>query len=186
LRTTLSKSVAGIVALLALSGIARLAQAQPQGSATLEEVKAAYLYNFAKFVQWPAAPQQAFRICILGNSSLQPNLEATVKGETLQGHPIEVKRTSSVADATNSCNMVYIAPTERGRLNDILRALSGKGILTVSDIPDFVNKGGMIGFVREDNRVRFAANQAAAQSAGLTLSSELLKVAVSVKTEAKR
>ena len=186
MRTTRSKSAVGIVALLALCGIARFAQAQPQASATVEDVKAAYLYNFAKFVQWPAAPQQAFRVCILGNSGLQSNLEATVNGETLQGRPIEVKRTTSIADAASSCNMIYIAQTERGRLSEILRALAGKGILTVSDIPDFVNKGGMIGFVREDNRVRFAANQAAAQSAGLTLSSELLKVAVSVKTEAKR
>ena len=184
MRTARSKPVAALLALLACCVIARAVQ--PADAASVDDVKAAYLYNFAKFVQWPAAPDRAFHICILGTSSLRTALEATVKNEKLQGHPVEVKRTSSIVEAANYCNMVYVAQSERGRLGEVLRGLGNKGILTVSDIPDFVEKGGMIGFVRQENRLRFAANQAAAQAAGLTLSSELLRVAVTVKTEAKR
>lgn len=174
-------TIAGRRLALLLGWAAFAVSAFAQNSATESEVKAAYLYNFAKFVQWPAPPSDKFRICILGSDSLGKALETTVQGERLQGRPVELKRTGSAEVAASSCDMVFIAGSERGHLGEILRSFTKNHILTVSDIPHFVDKGGIIGFVVQDNRVRFEANQDAAQNAGLTLSSELLKVAVAVK-----
>ena len=150
------------------------------------QVKAAFLYNFGKFVKWPNPPtENTFTLCILGqDTSFGTVLESIVAGESIDGKPINVRRLGN-ADEAASCRILYISSSEQNRLTAILAALNNHPVLTVSDIPKFADRGGMIQFRLEDNRVRFAINLAPAASAGIGMSSELLKVAVSVKSGKK-
>jgi uncharacterized protein DUF4154 len=145
------------------------------------EVKAAYLYNFGKFMTWPADPHSpSFRVCILGSDPFGDALERTVKGETLNGKPVSLKHV--LADGVTGCEIIFIPASEQKKLPSVLNLLKKQHVLTVSDIPQFVDKGGMIGFVMDGDRVRFEVNQAIAQDAGLQMSSQLLKVAKQVRT----
>jgi len=148
------------------------------------EVKATYLYNFARFVEWPATPaaakSDAFAICVLGQDPFGPALDSVVAGETIDGKAVLARRVMKPQDAV-SCRVLYISSSEDGRLKEIMAALNKVGVLTVSDIPQFSQRGGMIQFVEESNKIRFEVNLASAEDAGLTLSSELLKVAVIVR-----
>jgi hypothetical protein len=148
------------------------------------EVKATYLYNFARFVQWPsssaAAKSDSFAICVLGEDPFGRALDTIVAGESIDGKAALAKRVSKPQDAV-SCRVLYISSSEDSRLKEVLAALDKSGVLTVSDIPQFSRRGGMIQFVLDGNSVRFEVNLTAAESAGLTLSSELLKVAVTVR-----
>jgi hypothetical protein len=150
------------------------------------QVKAAFLYNFGKFVKWPNPPtENTFTVCILGqDTSFGTVLESTVAGESIEGKPINVRRVGNAEEAA-SCRILYISSSEKNRLSAILAALNRHPVLTVSDIPKFVDRGGMIQFLLQDNRVRFAINLAPAASAGIAMSSELLKVAVIVKSGQK-
>lgn len=160
------------------------AGAQAANHPTEYQVEAAYLFNFGKFVTWPAqtsSKRKSFGLCVLGPDPFGPVLVQTVSGETLDGKPVITKHIASTAESAG-CAIVFISSSERGRLGVLLPALAKQHILTVSDIPHFVDRGGQIGFVFEGGHVRFEVNQSAAEDAGLSLSSELLKVAVSVKT----
>lgn len=146
------------------------------------QVKAAYLYNFGKFIRWPAAGKNdSFAICVLGHDPFGPTLDATLAGETIDGRKVVATRLSRAQDAAE-CRILFISASEAARLNEILAGLGKAGVLTVSDMPQFTERGGMIQFVLEGDRVRFEVNLAAAQRAGLSPSSELLKVATSVRT----
>jgi YfiR/HmsC-like len=148
------------------------------------EVKAAYLYNFGKFVEWPsrggAAQASSFEICLLGSDPFGPVLRATLSDEKISGKTVSVKRLQSAADAPG-CRVLFIGASEEHQLMQVLAALEGSTTLTVSDMPEFLRRGGMIQFVLDGKKVRFEINLATAQRAGLTLSSELLKLAVSVR-----
>jgi hypothetical protein len=167
--------------LLLHSLLASPAQAEPETKPTQYEVEAAYLFNFGKFVAWPpvAPADSPFLICILGQDPFGPVLDHTIAGETVKGKPVQDKRIARPQDATG-CSILYISSSESGRLSKILSVIQGAPVLTVSDIPDFVQQGGMIQFVLRDGRVRFEVNLAPAQSNGFSMSSELLKVAVHV------
>ena len=157
--------------------------AQSNAGFTTHDVQAAYLYNFAKFAQWPqdrATDSEPFSICLLGEDELGKKLDDLIADETLQGRKIVARRLSS-ASAAESCQIVFIGQSEEARLSKELAALNGKPALTVSALPQFLEHGGAILFLFQNNKVRFAVNLAAAQQAGLTLSSELLKVAVYVQ-----
>jgi hypothetical protein len=145
------------------------------------QVKAAYLYNFGKFVNWPAdaGASSEFDVCVLGTDPFGPLLDATVSDSTINGKRVIAKRIARAQDAAD-CRVVFIAASESQRLSSDLAVLSRLHVLTVSDNPHFLERGGMIQFVLEGDRVRFAVNLSAAQEAGLTLSSELLKVATRV------
>jgi|SRR5579872_3965830 len=151
------------------------------------QVEATYLYNFGRFVKWPSsatvAKADAFSICVLGQDPFGPTLDSTLAGETLEGKSLKVKRISTPRDA-GECRILFISSTEENHLKEILAALDESGILTVSDMPAFSRRGGMIQFVLEGDRVRFEINLASAENARLTLSSELLKVASAVRKKA--
>jgi YfiR/HmsC-like len=154
-----------------------------QSSPTEYEVKAAYLYNFGKFVEWPAkvtAASDFFSICVLGEDPFGSTFDATIAGESINGKKVVVKRITKPQDAV-SCRILFISSSEEGRLQEILAALDKLSVLTVSDLSQFTRRGGMIRFVMEANRVRFEVNLTTAEHAGLTLSSQLLKVAISVR-----
>jgi len=154
-----------------------------QSSPTEYEVKAAYLYNFGKFVEWPAkvtAASDFFSICVLGEDPFGSTFDAAIAGESINGKKVVVKRITKPQDAV-SCRILFISSSEEGRLQEILAVLDKASVLTVSDLSQFTRRGGMIRFVMEANRVRFEVNLTTAEHAGLTLSSQLLKVAISVR-----
>jgi hypothetical protein len=147
------------------------------------EVEAAYLSNFGRFVEWPARAGSAtdpFYVCVLGQDPFGPLVDAALKGETIGGAPMLAKRIAGPEDASG-CRILFVSSAKDSQLNAILTALRTSNILTVSDMPGFTRRGGMIQFVLDGSRVRFEINIAAAQRAGLTLSSELLKVAIAIR-----
>lgn len=148
------------------------------------QVKATYLYNFGRFVKWPetaaAGKGESFSVCVLGQDPFGPVLDSTLAGEALDGKPVVLRRLSKLQDA-GECRILFISTTEEKHLKEILTALDESGVLTVSDMPGFTRRGGMIQFVLEGDKVRFEINLSSAESARLVLSSELLKVATNVK-----
>jgi len=155
-----------------------------QSKASEFEVKAAYLYNFGRFVQWSpataASKGNSFPICVFGQDPFGAVLDTTLSGESIDGKAVVAKRVSKAQDALD-CRVLYISSSEDSRLKEILVGLDKAGVLTVSDIPQFSQRGGMIQFVVVANKIRFEVNLTSAQEAGLTLSSDLLKVAVAVR-----
>jgi len=148
------------------------------------QVKATYLYNFGKYVKWPgplpASKGDSFPVCVFGQDPFGTILDSTLAGETLDGKPVILRRISRPQDALE-CRILFISSTEEKHLKEILAALDGGGVLTVSDMPGFTRRGGMIQFLLEGDKVRFEVNLASAENSKLVLSSELLKVAASVR-----
>jgi len=172
--------------------LATLLFAGPAGSAVARaqppneyEVKAAFLYNFAKFVQWPPSAfdshEDELTICVLGDDPFRGALEAIVAGKSVHGHQIAVRHVD--ADDAPKCHVLFLAATARYRTRPILAAVAGRHVLTVGDHGDFANHGGMIAFRVEDHRIRFVINTGAAAESGIEISSQLLKVAESVIAE---
>lgn len=161
---------------LALVAVIRLA-AQPP----LEyDVKAAYLLNFTKFIEWPAAAVpdgEPFRICVAGQNPFGDSLVKIVTGERVDAHPLVVQNLGR--DTPAHCQIIFFSKSEKDVAETI--AHLGPGVLTVGETGDFFNLGGAIRFVLENGRVRFDVNQAAARRAGLQVSSRLLKVARQVE-----
>lgn len=158
-----------------------------QPKPTEYQVQAAYLYNFGRFIDWPArvtgTPQDAFVVCIFGQDPFGNILNTTVAGESIRGKSVAVRRISNPQDAVN-CRILFIGSSEEERLHQILEVSDKASVLTVSDMPQFSQRGGMIQFVKEGSRIRFEINLTATQNAGLILSSELLKVAIIIRRKA--
>jgi len=170
----------------ALVGMLLAASLPAQKSKPTEnELKAVYLLNFARFTQWPPTAgiekTGSFLICVIGQDPFGASLDAVLVGESIGGNPVVAKRISKPQDAS-SCQVLYVSSSEESQLKDVLSALGKASVLTVSDIPQFSRRGGIVQFVMENNRVRFEVNLANANGAGLNLSSELLKVAVTILT----
>jgi hypothetical protein len=147
------------------------------------QVKAAYLYGFGRFVEWPAsapaASGTAFVLCVLGADPFGRVIDEVAANAVMKEKPVRIHRISQL-DESESCHTLFISSSEDVRLARLLEGLSHRAILTVSDAPQFAQRGGMIGFAVESNRVRFTVNLGAAKDAGLTLNSELLRVAATV------
>jgi hypothetical protein len=160
-----------------------LSGAQP---VPVSEVKAAFVLNFTKFVEWPDASfrddHSPFSICVIGQSSFAVDLARTVRGETVNGRPVAVEYLPGLPQPKH-CQMVVVGSMDKANDRNLLRALAalGPGILTVGDGENFVRDGGIIGFVVEKRRVRFDINQGAATRSLLTLSARLLSVARAVQ-----
>src|SRR5947209_4939769 len=151
-----------------------------QQKATEEQVKAAYLYNFGKFATWPAdANVGEFRLCVMGENPFGRELENAVKGENIGGAPVRVVYIRDVREVSG-CRVAFVSASERGRAREVVATLAKEHVLAVSDMPDFLDRGGMIALVRDGSRVRFEVNVKAADAAGIGLSSELLRVAKQV------
>jgi hypothetical protein len=152
-----------------------------QGSSPTEyQIKAAFLYNFAKFVEWPtqafAGPTSPITIGVLGKNVFGGDLEKTIRDKVINGHPLQFKEFHSVTEVTN-CQILFISPLEKNHLPEILDGLQGASVLTVSETDHFTDAGGMINFVIEDNKIHFQINNEAAKKARLTISSKLLSLA---------
>jgi hypothetical protein len=173
------------VALVATSlPASRAAAAQP----SLEyDVKAAFLYNFAKFIEWPpkafAADDAPLVFCVLGENPFQDKLGRVVNDRTANGRRIAVRPMPPGAP-TDGCHLVFVAAAEDervARLVQTLHSTDGGPVLTVGESDHFAGAGGMIRLVIDEGRVRFDINVAAAEQAGLKLSSQLLKLARKVE-----
>jgi len=143
-------------------------------------VKAAYLANFPKFVEWPAKVATGASFCVLGQDPFGMTLDAAVAGETIHRIQLAAKRVSKAQDALD-CRVLFVSSSEESHWTEIQAALKTSSILTVSDMREFARRGGIVQFVLDGNRVRFEVNLTATGTAGLTLSSELLKLAVAVR-----
>ena len=158
-------------------------RAQPPPKLSEYQVKAAYLYNFGRFVVWPASGgprRDTFTICVLGRDPFGDALQNVGATGPIDGKPV-IARPLKTPEDPEDCRIVFISASEDGHLSQTLMALGKATVLTVSDLPQFTLRGGMIQFVADGNRIRFEVNLGAAADAGLMLSSELLKVAVAVR-----
>lgn len=144
------------------------------------QLKAVFLFNFAQFVEWPPqsfeSPNAPFIIAVVGEDPFGEYLDAAVRGETVMGHPLVIKRYRSVSQV-EPCQILYISGSELARLEKILNSLDRRAVLTVSDIQRAAERGAIIQFTNERNRLRLRINVAAAKAAGLTISSKLLRPA---------
>ena len=145
------------------------------------QVKAAFLYNFSRFVAWPGGTGSAFRLCVIGDNPFGDLLDS-LTGKQVHDSILVVEQHDSV-DGAQNCHLAYISKSLEHRLDEVLDSLGGMPVLTVSDIESFTTRGGIIRLRMIDNRVRFDINTAVAGNAGLSISSKLLSLATSVETE---
>ncbi len=152
------------------------------------EVKAAYLLNFARYAEWPAAgPADSAAdlvICVLGHDPFGAVLDRTVAGRRVLGHPVRVLRPGSRAEAL-LCRLAFISGDPHAEIDPWLAELRGRPVLTVGDGPDFTEAGGTIAFVPVEETIRFEVNRAALERSGVRLSSRVLALATRV-TEGRR
>ncbi len=153
------------------------AQTEPSGE---YQLKAAFLFNFAKFIDWPpasfAGPQSPFVVCILGPDPFGHAIDEVLKGKTIANRPVAIERIKTVVQA-RLCQMVFVSQSESLHLADIILALHGACVLLVGEAEGFAEAGGTIQFALEDDHVRFLINPEAAARAGLKVSSKLLSLA---------
>jgi len=169
-----------LILALPLAGDGQAADTQP----TEYQLKAAYLYHFAQFVDWPpvafAQPNSPLIIGVLGENPFGKDLPHTVEGKVLSNHPLVVQEYHSLAEMTNSCHILFISSSEKKRLPEIFAALKGTSVLTVSEVDHFTENGGMVNFVLESDRIRFQINETMVEKAGLKMSFKLLSLASKV------
>lgn len=153
------------------------AQSQPDRH---YQVKAAFLFNFTQFVEWPVTTfqhaEEPLVIAVIGQDPFGTYLDEVVAGESMQGHPMVVRRLNP-EDEIEDCHILYINLPDREKTEEVLEKVKGRSILTVSDMPDFLKSGGMIRFVTVNNKIQFQINPAASIAADLTISSKLLNLA---------
>lgn len=145
------------------------------------QIKATFLYNFAKFVEWPEeslARKQTFSICVLGEDPFGEFLNKTVKGETLDQRQLVVHRLTRGANLKD-CQILFIARSEREHFREILAALeASSNVLTVGDTERFLEAGGIINFKLVEGKVRFEVNLKAAERTQIKMSSKILRLAI--------
>jgi hypothetical protein len=147
------------------------------------QVKAAYLYNFAKFVEWPArgftSSSAPIQLCVLKDPSFGSELNQIVKGKVVAGHPVTVVPVQT-PEQSRSCHILFINASQNVQARHVIEVLRDASVLTVGESKGFVEDGGIINFVLQDDRVQFQVNHKAAKQAGLGISSRLLAIAKAV------
>jgi hypothetical protein len=186
LTSTRRRPIASLAALAALLGAAA-AGAAPAGSVASPEyvVKAAFLYRFAQFVEWPSSafdgPEAPLRFCVFGRDPFGEALDRTTSGESISGRGIDIRRTMSIA-GLEDCHLVFVGHSERAHVAAVIERVQHRPVLTVGETQGFAERGGVINFVLEQNRVRFEVNPESARREGLTIASGLLRLARLVGT----
>lgn len=162
-----------------LLGQAGMVEAETSALQTEARIKVAYIYNFLKFIEWPDAGQPAagepIRICEMGAGPLA-GVIGELASRTVLDRPIEVVHLQGT-EAFASCRILFVGGREEARLALLLQQVEGTPVLTVSDIPGFARRGGMIGFVTQQDRVKVEINQRPVRDAGLKVHAKLLEVA---------
>jgi hypothetical protein len=180
LRRTLLTLAALVLSTLACPALTPERRTEPAGE---YQVKALFLYNFAKFVDWPpsnfASPQDSFTLCVVGEDPFGGELDRAVVDKTIKGRRVSVKRISNAQDA-RACQIAFIGSTNEKRVKKLLEELSFASVLTVGDGSGFTDWGGIVKFTLDDNKIRFEINIDAAERARLKISSQLLSLAKTV------
>jgi YfiR/HmsC-like len=153
------------------------------------KVKAAFIYNFAKFVEWPPqvfkTPEGPIVVCVLGHNPFGSALEEVIRGKSIDGRAFAFRQVADSEEA-NTCQVLFVSSAEGKRFHAVCGNLNPEGILTVGEEQGFATGGGVINFKLDGGRVRFEINVGAAERAQLHISSKLLGVAQIVKTEKLR
>jgi hypothetical protein len=174
-------SVQMIIAIIFLTAFVRHAWAENHFQEY--QVKAAYLYNFAKFVEWPEGSfrdsSSPIKICVLGSDPFGKSLD-DLGSKSVGNRKLEIERLQQ-ADRTKACHILFISAVEKESPSAILRAVQKKSILTVGETKGFTKAGGIINLVKTGDKVSFEINRDAAERSGLKISSQLLKLAIIVK-----
>lgn len=143
---------------------------------TVQDIKAAYLYNFIKFISWPEANDQTeFNLCVLGDDPLNEKLKM-LDARPIRQQSLHVKHITSMKTDTN-CQVLFVGESEKKFIDNIVQHYSERSTLTVSSVDDFVVRGGMIGFITLGNIIRFDINLKQARQTHLSISSKLLELA---------
>jgi len=144
------------------------------------EIKAAFLFNLGSFITWPESAFEnaatPFHICVLGTDPFGEILDVITTDQTVSGHPVIIRRLHDIAEATH-CEVVFISQSEQPRIQAIFNALSSQPVLTVSDMDDFVLRGGMVQFFPLNNKIRLMLAPEAFSEAGLKASAHLMRIA---------
>jgi hypothetical protein len=164
--------------LFLLFGIGLQIQAQAQTSDY--KFHSVFIYNFTKYIQWPAEQQSGdFVIGVLGNSSISADLEKMAANKTVGAQKIVVKKFKSVAEA-GACHILFIPNSANHNFDDVQNKFKGKPTLLITEKSGLAQKGSGINFILQDNKWKFELNEAATQSSGLKVSKELSKLAINV------
>jgi len=151
---------------------------------TAPALKAAFLFNFVNFIEWPAevlAPGQHLSLCVIGDMAVADALEQTIKGRSIDNHALTLSVLKSTDSPVLQCHLVYVGGSDAKRSDQLLFALSGTSIFSVGDGDRFAETGGVAQLIVENGRVRFAVNMDAAHRAHLKISSKLLSLATIIK-----
>jgi hypothetical protein len=162
------------------------AAAPGQRAITEYEVKAAYLYNFAQFVEWPAdafgSANEPLTICIAGDNVFDTALSNAIGGKTVSRRSLAVREIADLKQHPK-CHVVFVSSTETRRMKAVLAEFRGRSVLTVGESEDFLAAGGIVNLKLHDGRVRFDISVKAAEAAGLRISSKLLRLAENIRKE---
>jgi hypothetical protein len=172
--------------ILLLAGSTRTAFAQSQDASDSSEylIKAGFIYNFAKLVEWPTLPSSSnIVIGVLGNDSVAKVIENAVSGKKLDGRSFVVKRLKWSKDLQCGCQILFVTSRENVPTDEVLQTYKNTSVLTISESPGFAKRGFIINFILENNQVRFEVNVEAARQVGLNVSSRLLSLAKIVQTD---
>lgn len=177
----LLRPLAVLLALVLLPAAPLVAAAAPPSAEY--QLKAVFLFNFAQFVEWPArafaAPDTPLVIGVLGEDPFGAYLDDLVHNEKVGLHPLQVRRFKTAADIA-ACHIVFVSRSEGDRLDPAMAVLTGRSVLTVSDLDLFTRHGGMVRFVTESGKIRLRINVEAAKACDLKISSKILRPATVV------
>jgi hypothetical protein len=176
LRLVLSSAACAPLAILLL-----MATAAPAQDVTEPALKAAFIYNFAKFTEWPAdaiGAAEPWVLCVIGDAAIASELTRAVTGRTMAGHSIGVSSAAPAGPARGGCHVLYVSGMTASQAETIVAALQDAPVLTISDVAGFIQLGGIAQFYFEQGRLRFNVHVEAARRARLQISSRLLTLAV--------
>jgi hypothetical protein len=146
-------------------------------------VKAAFIYNFVKFIEWPGdratSKLSNIDICTVGSSSIN-KASKVFQAASTEKLKLSLVPESNWRNADKHCHILFISASESSAVAEILGTLKTKPVLTVSDSDQFAEQGGMIGFVMSDNKIKIAVNTKSITSAGLRVDAQLLEIALKV------
>jgi hypothetical protein len=169
---------AALAAVLLVAGVDAARAADPPSE---HEVKAAFLFHFARLTEWPeaAAPKdQPFVVAIIGEDPFGPTLERVLASQTVEGRPLQIRRVATAEALGERPHIAFISASHHDEVGRVLRHFRGQPVLTVSEMEGFGERGGIVNFVvTAEGRVRFEINVREADASGLKLSSQVLKLA---------
>ncbi len=176
-----------LIAMIAICVCANVPVAISADSDHFQEytVKAVFVYNFAKFVEWPPeafeTPETPLYLCVLGDDPFGDALES-IKGKVVQERNLLIRHLSKIEDL-EECHILFISVSKKKQLPSILRKIKDLHILSVADMEGFARRGGIIGLLKEKNRIRLEINTDAADRSIIKISSKLLSLAKIIKNK---